>query len=177
MVVDFLEKFKYSSFVINKEKNMNNKMKFLTVGLAAFVIGFGVNNYAISDVPSKIAVVDVQKVINSSPQVAALKTEQQAKAKDVVAFLEKARKDVAETTDAKKKQALEEKYNKELKDRKVKIEKDYASKLTAIDSKITSIIATEAKARNYDVVLAKGAVLYGGTDITDAISKAVKANK
>ena len=84
-------------------------MKFLAVGLAAFVIGFGVNNYAISDMPSKIAVVDVQKVINSSPQVAALKTERQTKAKEVVSFLEKARKDVAATTDAKKKQALEEK--------------------------------------------------------------------
>ena len=64
-----------------------------------------------------------------------------------------------------------------MKEKQVKIEKDYTSKLTAIDSKITSIIATEAKARNFDIVLAKGAVLYGGTDITDAISKAVKSSK
>lgn len=156
---------------------MNNKMKFLAVGLAAFVIGFGVNNYAISDVPSRIAVVDVQKVVNSSPQVAALKKEQQTKAQEVVTFIEKARKDVIAQTDPKKKQALEEKYNKELKDRRAKIEKDYTTKLSAIDSKISSVITTEAKARNYDVVLAKGAVLYGGTDITDAVSKAVKASK
>ena len=156
---------------------MNNKLKFLAVGLAAFVIGFGVNNYAISDMPSKIAVVDVQKVVNSSPQVAALKKEQQTKAQEVVNFIEKARKDVIAQTDPKKKQALEEKYNKELKAKREKIEKDYTSKLSAIDSKISSVINTEAKARNFDVVLAKGAVLYGGTDITEAISKAVKESK
>ncbi len=156
---------------------MNNKLKFLTVGLAAFVIGFGVNNYAMSDMPSRIAVVDVQKVVNSSPQVQALKKEQQTKAQEVVNFIEKARKDVIAQTDPKKKQSLEEKYNKELKDRRAKIEKDYTSKLSAIDSKISSVINTEAKARNFDIVLAKGAVLYGGTDITDAVSKAVKASK
>ena len=127
--------------------------------------------------PSKIAVVDVQKVVNSSPQVAALKKEQQTKAQEVVNFIEKARKDVIAQTDPKKKQALEEKYNKELKAKREKIEKDYTSKLSAIDSKISSVINTEAKARNFDVVLAKGAVLYGGTDITDAVSKAVKASK
>ncbi len=153
---------------------MNNKSKFLVVGLAAFAIGFGINNYAISDVPAKIAVVDVQKVVNSSPQVQALKKEQQAKAQEVVTFIEKARKDVAAAPDATKKQALEDKYNKELKERKTKIEKDYTSKLSAIDSKISSIIAAQAKAGNFDVVLAKGAVLYGGTDITDAVSKAIK---
>lgn len=152
---------------------MNNKLKFLVVGLAAFGIGFGVNNYAISDVPSKVAVVDVQKVVNSSPQVQALKKEQQTKAQEVVNFIDKARKDVAAAPDAKKKQALEDKYNKELKDRKAKIEKEYTSKLSSIDAKITSIIAEQAKAGNFDIVLAKGAVLYGGTDITGAVSKAV----
>ena len=71
-----------------------------------------------SDVPSKIAVVDVQEVVNSSSQVQALKKEQQAKMKEVVSFVEKARKEVAATTDVKKKQALEEKYNKELNTKK-----------------------------------------------------------
>ena len=37
-----------------------------------------------------------------------------------------------------------------------------------------SELAEQAKAGNYDVVLAKGVVLYGGTDITEAVKKAVK---
>ena len=160
--------------MVYKGENMKSKMKVLVVGLSAFVIGFSVNNFAMSDVPSKIAVVDVQQVVNASSQVQALKKEQQAKAKDIVAFVEKARKDVAATKDVKKKQALEEKYNKELNNKKAAMDKDYASKLTAIDNTISAKISEQAKAGNYDIVLAKGVVLYGGTDITDAVKKAVK---
>lgn len=112
---------------------MNNKLKFLAVGISAFVIGLSLNNIAVSDVPSKIAVVDVSSVVNSSSQVQALKKEQQAKAKDLMTFIEKARKDVAATTDTKKKQALEEKYNKELNTKKQAMDKSYASKLEGID--------------------------------------------
>ena len=104
---------------------MNNKIKFLTIGLAAFVIGMGVNNFAMSDVPAnfKVAIVDVPEVVASSSQVQALKKEQQAKAQDMIKYIEKARKDVAATTDEKKKKALEEKYNKELITKREAIEK------------------------------------------------------
>ncbi len=157
-----------------KGENMNNKMKFFAVGLSTFVIGVSLSNFAMSDVPTKIAVVDVPQVVNSSSQVQALKKEQQAKTKDIVAFVEKARKDVAATTDVKKKQALEEKYNKELNAKKAAMDKNYASKLTAIDAAISKQIEAQAKAGGYDIVLAKGIVLYGGSDITDAVKKAVK---
>ena len=157
-----------------KGENMNHKFKFLAVGISAFVIGLSLNNIAVSGVPSKIAVVDVSAVVNSSAQVQALKKEQQAKAKELVAFVEKARKDVAATTDVKKKQALEDKYNKELNAKRTAIDKNYATKLDAIDKAISAQIATQAKAGNYDVVLAKGVVLYGGTDITETVKKAVK---
>ena len=157
-----------------KGENMKNNVKFLAVAVSAFVIGISVNNFAMSDVQSKIAVVDVPQVVNSSSQVQALKKEQQAKAKDLVAFVEKARKDVAATKDVKKKQALEEKYNKELNNKKAAMDKNYASKLSAIDNTISAKITEQAKAGGYDIVLAKGVVLYGGTDITDAVKKAVK---
>lgn len=153
---------------------MNNKIKILAVSLLTFASGIAFSNFAMSDVPSKIAVVDVQEVVNSSSQVQALKKEQQAKMKEVVSFVEKARKEVAATTDVKKKQALEEKYNKELNTKKTAMDKNYADKLTAIDSTISKQIETQAKAGGYDIVLAKGVVLYGGSDITDAVKKAVK---
>lgn len=153
---------------------MNNKIKILAVGLLTFASGIAFSNFAMSDVPSKIAVVDLQEVVNSSSQVQALKKEQQAKMKEVVSFVEKARKEVAATTDVKKKQALEEKYNKELNTKKTAMDKNYADKLTAIDSTISKQIEAQAKAGGYDIVLAKGVVLYGGSDITDAVKKAVK---
>lgn len=157
-----------------KGENMNNKLKFLFVGISAFVIGLSLNNIAVSDVTSKIATVDVADVVNSSGQVQALKKEQQAKAKEIMTFVEKARKDVASTTDTKKKQALEDKYNKELSNKKQAMDKNYATKLEAIDKSISAQIASQAKLGGYDIVLAKGVVLYGGTDITDAVKKAVK---
>lgn len=153
---------------------MNKKIKFLVVGLSTFVIGLTLGNFAMSDVPSKIAVVDVSSVVASSSQVKALKKEQEAKTKEIVSFIEKARKDVAATTDVKKKQALEDKYNKELASKKAAMDKSYAAKLTAIDNNISKQIETQAKAAGYDIVLAKGAVLYGGSDITEAVKKAVK---
>ena len=153
---------------------MNNTLKFLFVGISAFVIGLSLNNIAVSDVTSKIATVDVADVVNSSGQVQALKKEQQAKAKEIMTFVEKARKDVASTTDTKKKQALEDKYNKELSNKKQAMDKNYATKLEAIDKSISAQIASQAKLGGYDIVLDKGVVLYGGSDITEAVKKAVK---
>lgn len=153
---------------------MNKKIKFLVVGLSTFVIGLTLGNFAMSDVPSKIAVVDVTSVVNASSQVKALKKEHEAKTKEIFTFIEKARKDVAATTDVKKKQTLEEKYNKELASKKAAMDKNYATKLTAIDDSISKQIEAQAKAGGYDIVLAKGAVLYGGSDITEAVKKAVK---
>ncbi len=155
---------------------MNKNVKILTVGLAAFVIGFTVNNFAMSDEPAnyKVAVVDIAQVVANSTQVKNLKKEQQAKADELVKFVDKARKDVAAVTDEKKKKELEEKYSKELIAKKDKMEKEYVDKLSAIDSSISKKVEEQAKAGNYDIVLAKGAVLYGGEDLTQAVIKAVK---
>lgn len=155
---------------------MNKNVKLLAAVAAAFAIGFSANNFAMSYVPSnfKVAVVDVQQVVASSAQVKALKKEQQAKTEEVIKYIDKARKDVASVSDEKKKKALEDKYNKELVTKRETLEKDYATKLQAIDKNISSTIETQAKAKNYNVVLAKGVVLYGGDDITADIVKIVK---
>jgi len=145
----------------------------LTV-LAALIIGFSSANFAYADNTGKIAIVDVQKIVSASAQVKALKKEQEAKVKDLQTFIEKARKDVASTSDVKKKQNLEEKYNKELKTKQEAISKNYNEKLSAIDKSISSQIANYAKLQGYDIVIAKGVVLYGGADITDEVAKTIK---
>lgn len=155
---------------------MNKNFKLLTVTLAAFAIGFSVNNFAMSDVPAnfKVAIVDVQEVVAASAQVQALKKDQQTKTEEVIKYIENARKDVASVADEKQKKSLEEKYNKELLAKRTSLEKEYAKKLADIDSNISKTIETKAKNGNYDLVLAKGVVLFGGTDITKDIIKAVK---
>ena len=54
------------------------------------------------------------------------------------------------------------------------MDKNYAQKLSVIDSSISKQIENLAKTNGYDIVIAKGVVLYGGNDITDAVKKAVK---
>ncbi len=155
---------------------MKNKLRILTISLVAFAIGLTAGNYAISDVPAnfKVAVVDVQKVVASSAQVKSLKEEQKKKSQDLAKFIETAKANLDKEKDSKKKAALEKKYNKEFQTKRQDIAKNYETKLLAIDKNITNVINTNAKANGYDLVLAKGAVLSGGTDITDEISKAVK---
>jgi len=154
---------------------MKNQTKLFMGIAAAFVLGVAVNNFAMSDVAAyRVAVVDVPQVVDASSKVQALKKEQQAKAKDLAQFIEKARKDVAGTTDVKKKKTLEEKYTKELNTKREAIEKDYAKKLAETDAAISAQIANVAKANNYDIVISKGVVLYGGSDITAAVKASVK---
>ena len=148
---------------------MLKNIKKLTV-VSAVVLGLCAN----SAFAANIAIVDVQKVVSSSSQVQALKKEQQNKAKEIMQFIEKARKDVAAVTDTKKKQDLEDKYNKELTAKKNKMDKEYSAKLKSIEDSISKVIAEQAKAKGYDIVITKGIVLYGGSDITNDVIKAVK---
>ena len=154
---------------------MKKSLKFITLGVCTFALGLSISNFAMSDVSGyKIGVVDVQKVVASSSQVKALKDEQQTKVKNVKAFVESARKAVNAESDATKKKALENKYNKELQTKTADIEKEYAQKLKTIDTNISGVIKKQAQDKNYNIVLAKGVVLYGGEDITEDIIKATK---
>lgn len=122
----------------------------------------------------KVAIIDVQKVVNKSAKVQALKKEQEAKFKEVRAFVKKANEEVKAQTDEKKKQELAKKYEKELASKREANSKAYKTKLEAIDKEISATINNYAKTNGYDLVLVKGAVLYGGDDITEAVSKVVK---
>ncbi|MBQ4078330.1 OmpH family outer membrane protein [bacterium] len=155
---------------------MKNNLKLLTISLVAFVIGMTAGNYAISDVPAnfKVAIVDVQKVVASSSQVKALKEEQKKKTQELTKFIETAKANLDKEKDAKKRASLENKYNKEFQDKRKAIAKNYETKLLEIDKNITNTINANAKENGYDLVLAKGAVLSGGTDITSEITKALK---
>lgn len=147
------------------------------LGLMAAVIavaGYLSMGSAVMAKDFSVAIVDVPQVVNASAQVQALKKDQQAKAEEIVKFVEKARKDVASITDANKKKAAEEKYNKELMAKKEKMDQDYAAKLKALDASISQQINEKAKAAGYDLVLSKGIVLFGGNDITSEIIKVVK---
>ncbi len=158
---------------------MNKNLKLFTVVAAAFAIGMSVNNSALSDSLGnyKVAVVDIQQVVASSSQVNQLKKENQAKAEEIMSFIEKARKDVAATSDADKKKSLEEKYTKELNQKREAYANVYNTKMQDIQLNILNAVREQATLNGYDLVIAKDVVLYGGEDITDPLKAKVAAIK
>lgn len=137
---------------------------FITAQNAAFSADF------------KYAIVDVQQVVSSSKQVSALKAQQNTKVKELTSFIQNAQKQLQAEKNADKRKELEDKFNKELNAKKTAMDKNYATQLSNIDKNISNIIAQQAKTKGYDLVLAKGVVLYSGTgtDITNDIIKIVK---
>lgn len=150
-----------------------NKINTLLI-TGAFILGLGLNNFAMSDVPSKIAVVDVNRVVSNSSQVMALKKEQNLKNEELQKWLNTARADVEKQKTQEGKEKLAKKYDSDFQKKQQAIQKDYTDKLQSIDKDISGVIAKTAKDKGYDVVLAKGVVLYGGEDITNTISKLIK---
>lgn len=156
---------------------MKKNVKILAVIISSICIGAAFNPIAISAsnyFPVKIAVVDIPAVVASSGEVNKLKETQKDKIEELKDFVKKAKADVDSTKDTAQKKKLEDGYNKELNERKNKIDKDYTSALSAIEKSISGVIAEKAKENNYQIVLSKGVVLYGGDDITSEIKKAVK---
>ena len=96
------------------------------------------------------------------------------KKNQLVKFINNAGADIKKQTDPKMKEELAKKYEKELNAKKEANAKAYKTKLQAIDKSISDTITSQAKAMGYDMVLTKGVVLYGGDDITEAVSKVVK---
>lgn len=150
--------------------------KILVIAIFAFALGVCTNNFAMSNVPAnfKVGVVDVQKLVSNSKQVNALKDDQVKKAEELKNTIKKAQDEIAKETDKDKKQKLVKKYENDIAYIKNTNDKNYAKKLAEIDKSITKTIQDESKKAGYDLVLAKGMVLYGGADITNEIAKAVK---
>lgn len=122
----------------------------------------------------KIAIVDVQAVVNKSEQVQALKQEQQSKMQALEQWIKDAQSDVEKKELQADKDELVRKYNDELAKRRDAITKEYQEKLQEIDKSITDTIKETAKAKGYDIVLSKSIVIAGGDDITADVQEVVK---
>ncbi len=116
-----------------------------------------------------VAVVDLQKIVSNSSQVKQLKQEHSKKMEELNKIIINARGEISNESDEKKIIKIEEKYTNEFNTKKSLLEKDYNSRLSAIEKNIKDEIAKKAKKDNYDYVFAKSVVLYGGKDITDEI--------
>ncbi|MEE6206860.1 MAG: OmpH family outer membrane protein [Alphaproteobacteria bacterium] len=122
----------------------------------------------------KIAVVDVQAVVENSAQVKALKEEQLTKTKDLDAWLKNAQAEVKAEADKAKQEALLQKYNAEFAQKRAELAQQYQEKLKVISESISQTVGEYAQNSGYSLVLSKHITLFGGIDITEEIAKIVK---
>lgn len=147
---------------------------FKTLAAAAVLCAVSISTTAFAKdlTSSNVAVVDIQKIVESSPGISALNTDRKNKVSDIVSYVEKARAEIAKESNASKKKTLEDNYTKEINSRKEILDKEYIQNLSNVDKEIMTIIKT--KSTGYDLVLTKNCVLQGGTDITSEIVKELK---
>jgi len=155
---------------------MNKKILIAFTVLSAVIIGVSVNNLALSDNSNdlRVATVDLSQLITNSSSVQALKANHEKQMNEIEKTLEQARNEITNESNPEKIAELEEKYRREINDKKLKMDKDYNEKLMEIDKSIKAQVAEKAKSMNYTVVLPKNIVLFGGDDITTQIAQAIK---
>ena len=122
----------------------------------------------------RIGVVDIQRIVNHSSEVQILKQQHNAQLEELNKIISNAQSAIANETDAQKIVMLQDKYNNEFNVKKNCIDNEYTTKLNCIEEKLRAEIIASAKKNNYDLVLAKNTVFYGGDDITDIVLKDIK---
>ena len=147
---------------------------FLFLSIIAFLAGYPINSKAISDTGYRVALVDVQELISKSSEVNTLKVDQQKKIDAMKATVDKARQDIAGESDPVKIAQIEEKYRNEINNQKVALDNEYNVRLKQIDGNIRNLVVAKAKGLQYNIVLPKNIVLFGGDDITSEVAKSVK---
>lgn len=153
---------------------MKNNIWFIIACVLVFFVGYNINDAAVSFPRYKVAVVDVSTILTSSPEIQSLKQSQDKKMEELNTLISKAQNEIVNESDKNKALQMETNYRKEIEQKKLDMDEEYNSKITVINNKIKSMISSEAKKSNYNLVLPTGMVISGGDDITKDIVKRMK---
>ena len=142
--------------------------------ISALILGLLITGTTVFAEDKGIAVVDVQQVVMNCAKVKKLEADRIKQEQDLQKFVTNAKKAVDAEKDDTKKKNLQEKFNKELNQKLSAQKKEVMERTLDIEKEILTSIEKYAKTSGYTMVIQKGSVLYGGTDITDEIVKQVK---
>jgi len=152
-----------------------NLPAIVIASMFAFGLGLGVNNIAMSDVDtSKIAYVNVAKLLSSSKSLKSAQEAKQKQEKEMLQWFKTASADINKQQTQAGKDALIKKYEGQLKQKKKTISEQYIKKVNEIDKQIAGAISTKATALGYSMVLKKDSVVFGGVDMTDSVLPLIK---
>ena len=154
---------------------MKKKVLATVLIIGAFAAGYSINNIAVSRTTPdyRVAIVDIQRVVANSNEIKTLKLEQEKQVQNMQTTINKAREEISKEKDPVKIAALEEKYRNDINNQKLALDESYNSKLKAIDSKIKTAVVEKARSMNYNIVLPKNTVLFGGDDITEQVASII----
>ncbi len=153
---------------------MKNNMWFILACVLVFFVGYNINDVAVSFPRYKVAVVDVPTILSNSSEIQLLKVSQNKKMEELNTLISKAQNEIVNEPDRNKAVQMEAVYRKQIENKKNSMDEEYNNKLVKVTSKIRSLISSEAKKTNYNLVLPTGMVITGGEDITKDIVKKLK---
>jgi len=144
------------------------------VAVAASVISSLVTYKAISADKMKFAVVDVNRVVLSSKEIAALSADRQNQIQELKKMADEANVKISAENDPDAKKVLSEKALEAINAKKETFDRVHASGLQAADKRINDIINGIAEKEGLSVVFNKASLVNGGTDITDSVVEQVR---
>ena len=121
-----------------------------------------------------VGVIDLQRVVASSKDVATLRTNREAQINELKKMADEANAKIDEIKKDDEKKVATEKYLGEIQAKKNEFDNAYSTALQASDAKIQNIINSVAEKKDLDIVLNKTSVVSGGVDITEAVIDLVK---
>ena len=122
----------------------------------------------------KYGFVDVNKVVAASKAVEKANKERAAEKKKIIKFIEESANKMNKEEDEKKREVMKNQFDLDLTAKKSEMNKSYGEKLMKINNDINAELIKIAKDKDYQLILTKDAVLYGGDDLTQDLIKVVK---
>lgn len=120
-----------------------------------------------------IGIVDADKVISNYNKAQDVEADLKVKEAEIQKFIAEAQKQIKDATTPVEKNNLEKQLSDEFKTKQADYRKMQLEQSKKINDEIIMAIETIAKTQKLDIVLAKGAVFVGGTDITDSVLKSL----
>ena len=154
-----------------------NKVNYGLVALVAIigsVLGSLVTYKVMSTKTTGFAIVDLQRVVLSSKEIAALNAARQGQIQELKKMADDANEKIKEEKNEEAKRQLSQQYLNEINAKRDTYDRVHASGLQAADQTLNTVINKIAAEKGLSVIINKNAVVNGGTDITDAVVDAVK---
>lgn len=159
---------------------MKKQLKYIALGIVAAAV-LGIVPAFAQEAPEqnaepviKYGFVDVNKVVAASKAVEKANKERAAEKKKIIKFIEESANKMNKEEDEKKREEMKNQFDLDLTAKKSEMNKSYGEKLMKINNDINAELIKIAKDKDYQLILTKDAVLYGGDDLTQDLIKVVK---